>query len=71
MTLYRQCRLRRDTTFTYTWLPLKVAVVCKGVVLGGESGWVVDEVYVNVTKSKDEIFILGDSHKRQRGVSDV
>ena len=49
---------------------MKLATAGKAVVLDGRS-WVVDEAYTKVTKSKDEIFTLGDSHRRQRQVSDI
>jgi len=49
---------------------VKVAVKGKAVLLNGEEGWVVHEVW-NLTRTKDEVFVMGDAHRRQREVSDI
>jgi len=49
---------------------VKVAVKGKSVLLNGEPGWVVDEAWSR-TRTKDQVFVMGDSHRRQRGVSDI
>jgi len=42
----------------------------KEVLLHGEEGWVVEEVW-SLTRTKDEVFVMGDAHRRQREVSDI
>ena len=70
--LFRQCKLHSPPDrFTYTWLPTKIAVCGKELIFCGQPGWVVVEAYMNFTKTKKEIFVLGDSHRRQREVSDI
>jgi hypothetical protein len=49
---------------------VKVAVKGKEVSLNGEPGWVVDEAW-SLTRTKDQVFVLGDSYRRQRDVSDI
>lgn len=69
--MYRQCRLHRPPdTYTYTWLPLKVASKGKRVALHGEEGWIVERVW-SLTRTKDEVFVLGDQHRRHREETDI
>ena len=71
MNLFRQCRLRKSpNVFTYTWIPLKMAVKDKRLVLVGESGWVVDDVY-RTTRDEGEVRIAEDVHRRCRSVTDI
>jgi len=69
---FRQCKLHLPPDrYTYTWLPTKLAVQGREIVFCGQSGWVVAEAYMRFSKTKKEVFVLGDSYRRQRGVSDI
>jgi len=49
---------------------MRVAVKGKAVLLNGEEGWVVEEAWERA-RTKDEVFVMGDAHRRQREVSDI
>jgi hypothetical protein len=42
---YKQCRLRKGTTFRVTWLPEKFAKIGKVLRLHDDDGWVVEAIW--------------------------
>jgi len=69
--LYRQCRLHKPpNVYTYTWLPISVAREGKSLVLHDDPGWLVEEVY-NETRTKAQVFIAEDIHRRNRETTDI
>jgi len=71
VTQYRQCRLRRGDWFTYTWLPVKLAVDGKAVTLKRDAGWVVDKAFKGITLDEKDISIVRDTHRKHRSVTDI
>ena len=59
---YKQCRLKRNRTFRYSWIPEKYAIKGKILRINESEGWYVEEVYA--TASEEDVIGNERMHKR-------
>ena len=66
--MYKQCKLKRNNSYKYAWLPAQYARVGKILKICDEDGWVVKEVFSSASESSVKAYERG--YKKWRKVTD-